>query len=99
MKSSLTTAKVKTMVGLVALCAVVISIAAAPANAYDYRAKFLQECRWLTTQQAASGGIVEGEDYTSVVESDNTQEAIWIWSRYAELTGDYATYEPNINKA
>ncbi len=68
-------------------------------NARDYRARFLQECAWLAAQQQSAGGIQEGEDYTSVVESDNTQEAIWIWSRYAELTGDYTTYQTRINKA
>jgi len=97
------TSKVKTMVVLLALCAAVISVAAAPANAYDYRAEFLQMAGWLTTQQVTSGGnlggIWEGEDYTSVVQTDNTAEAIWIWSRYAELTGDYTTYITNINNA
>ena len=78
----------------------VISAVAAPANAYDYQAEFLQMAQWLTTQQnATSGGIWEGEDYTTVVETDNTAESIWIWSRYAEITGDYTTYLSNINKS
>ncbi len=73
------------------------------AQAYDYRAKFIQECGWLATQQITSGGdlggIWEGEDYTDVIQTDNTQEAIWIWSRYAELTGDYTTYQTKIDNA
>ncbi len=40
---------------------------AVSANAYDYRAKFLQECGWLATQQQSGGGVQEGEDYTSAV--------------------------------
>ncbi|MGB8227294.1 MAG: hypothetical protein WCE45_10595, partial [Sedimentisphaerales bacterium] len=99
MKRLLTTAKAKTIISSLVLCAMVTAAFVTPASAYDYRAKFLQEAQWLTTQQAASGGIVEGEDYTSVVETDNTQEAIWIWSRYAELTGDYTTYQTRINNA
>ena len=72
---------------------------AVTAKAYDYRARFIQECGWLATQQQSSGGIQEGEDYTTAVESDNTHEAVWIWSRYAELTGDYTTYQTRINNA
>ncbi|MDD5327870.1 MAG: metallophosphoesterase, partial [Phycisphaerae bacterium] len=64
-----------------------------------YLTKFIQMAGWLATQQATNGGIWEGEDYTSVVETDNTTEAIWIWSRYAELTGDYTTYQTRINNA
>jgi hypothetical protein len=33
-----------------------------------------------------------------IVETDNTLEAIWVWSRYYELTGD-RTYNVNINNA
>lgn len=89
--------KVRGIIALLALLA--IMGLAGNVNAYDYRAKFLQEAQWLTTQQQSGGGVQEGEDYTSVVETDNTQEAIWIWSRYAELTGDYTTYQTRINNA
>ena len=55
----------------------------------------------LSKRPAAAdfGGIQEAEDMTTVVETDNTQEAIWVWCRYAELTGDYTTYLTNINNA
>ncbi|MCX5632521.1 MAG: PASTA domain-containing protein [Phycisphaerae bacterium] len=103
MKRLLTTDKAKTIISSLVLCAMVTAAFVTPANAYDYKAKFIQEANWLTTQQVTSGGnlggIVEGEDYTTVVETDNTQEAIWIWSRYAELTGDYTKYITNINNA
>lgn len=44
------------------------------------------------------GGIIEGEDAMGVVETDNTQQAIWVWCRYYQITGD-TTYFPNIRRA
>ncbi|MCK4234938.1 hypothetical protein KAX75_10950, partial [candidate division WOR-3 bacterium] len=44
------------------------------------------------------GGMIEGENAMNVIETDNTQEAIWVWSRYRELTGD-TTYDINIRRA
>jgi hypothetical protein len=74
--------------------------ATTPAN--TYLTKFIQMAGWLATQQITSGadigGIKEGED-NGVVQTDNTAEAVWIWSRYAELTGDYTTYLTNLNNA
>ncbi len=99
MKRFFATEKTKTAVNLLVLCTVIIFAGATPANAYDYQAEFFQMAQWLTTQQAGNGGIWEGEDYTTVIETDNTAEAIWIWSRYAELTGDYTTYLTNLNNA
>ncbi|MGA2093622.1 MAG: hypothetical protein ABSH16_09470 [Sedimentisphaerales bacterium] len=95
--------KSTTFTGLVILCALFISAAAAPAIAYDYAAEVNQTCAWLVTQQITSGGnlggIQEAENMSTTVESDNTQEAVYMWSRYAELTGDYTTYQTNINNA
>ncbi|MFC1573260.1 FlgD immunoglobulin-like domain containing protein [Candidatus Eisenbacteria bacterium] len=34
------------------------------------------------------GGIREGEQLPNIIETDNTSESIWVWSRYYELTGD-----------
>ncbi|MEO0113999.1 MAG: T9SS type A sorting domain-containing protein [candidate division WOR-3 bacterium] len=44
------------------------------------------------------GGIIEAEHLPNIIETDNTQEAIWVWSRWYELTGrdDYRT---NIRRA
>src|SRR4030042_5286333 len=93
----------KTIVCAAVLFAMIITTAAAPANAYDYQAEFIKMAGWLATQQVTSGGnlggIWEGEDYTTVVETDNTAEAIWVWSRYAELTGDYTTYLNKLNRS
>jgi hypothetical protein len=44
------------------------------------------------------GGIIEGEDALSVIETDNTQQAIWVWCRYYEITGDTVYFE-NIRRA
>ena len=96
-KTSSISGQAKVLIGLLVLCSVMGF--AVSANACDYRARFLQECGWLATQQQFGGGVQESENCTSGVESDNTQEAIWIWSRYAELTGDYTTYQTRINNA
>ena len=44
------------------------------------------------------GGIIEGEDEPDIVQTDNTQEAIWVWCRYYEITGD-TTYFLNLRRA
>jgi hypothetical protein len=44
------------------------------------------------------GGIIEGEDQLTVVETDNTQQAIWVWCRYYQITGDTIYFE-NIRRA
>jgi hypothetical protein len=44
------------------------------------------------------GGIIEGEDEPDIIQTDNTQEAIWVWCRYFEITGD-TTYFVNLRRA
>lgn len=44
------------------------------------------------------GGIREGEHLPNIIQTDNTSEAIWVWTRYFEVTGDN-TYFPNIEAA
>jgi hypothetical protein len=44
------------------------------------------------------GGMREGEHMLDVIQSDNTQESIWVWSRYRSLTGD-TTYDANVEAA
>ncbi|MEO0102186.1 MAG: hypothetical protein ABIK81_00580 [candidate division WOR-3 bacterium] len=44
------------------------------------------------------GGIIEGEHLPNIIETDNTQEAIWCFSRWFELTG-MDTYRINIRRA
>jgi hypothetical protein len=70
----------------------------------DYGQRFAMVAEFLTTLQvsdtssASYGGIEEGEAQWLTIQTDNTQEAIWIWSRYTELTGD-DIYVPNIAAA
>jgi hypothetical protein len=47
------------------------------------------------------GGMREGESgaLINIIETDNTAEAIWVWSRYGDLTGDTITYRSNIDAA
>lgn len=47
------------------------------------------------------GGMIEAESgpLRPVVQTDNTLEAIWVWCRYGELTGDTARFKDNITKA
>ena len=69
-----------------------------------YLRRFAMVAEFLTTLQVAGdtlpnyGGMREGELQTNIIQTDNTQEAIWIWSRYTDLTGD-TTYVPNIEAA
>jgi hypothetical protein len=47
------------------------------------------------------GGMIEGESggLVSIIQTDNTQEAIRVWSRYARMTDDLAKYRENIDNA
>ncbi|MCC6476921.1 T9SS type A sorting domain-containing protein [bacterium] len=71
-----------------------------------YFVKYRQLCDFLdglqvTTPGANFGGMREGEvggDF-SIVQTDNTQEAIRVWSQYAIWTGDTARYGENIHRA
>lgn len=71
-----------------------------------YFVKYRQLCDFLvglqvTTPGANLGGMREGEigsDY-SIIQTDNTQEAIRVWSQYAIWTGDTARYAQNIRNA
>jgi len=44
------------------------------------------------------GGMREAEHMPDVIQTDNTEEAVWIWSRYFELTGDESVIQ-NIENA
>lgn len=44
------------------------------------------------------GGIREGEHLPNIIQTDNTSEAIWVWTRYYELTGDNQ-YAVNVARA
>ncbi len=71
-----------------------------------YFFKYRQLCDFLAGMQVTSagvnfGGMREGEvgsDFT-IIQTDNTQEAIRVWSQYAIWTGDTARYGQNIRNA
>ena len=64
----------------------------------DYLAQYALLCSFLDTWQVSRiedpnfGGIIEGEQLTTIIQTDNTSESIWVWSRYYELTGDNQYY-------
>ena len=61
-------------------------------------AAFVASMQVSDTLDPEFGGIIEGEDQLTVVETDNTQQAIWVWCRYYQITGD-TTYFENIRRA
>ena len=76
-------------------------------DAYAFLFEYVQICDFLVSMQEHDtsssdyGGMHEGEspDLWAVVETDNTQEAIRVWSTYAEYSGDLETYRENIEAA
>jgi len=62
----------------------------------DYLDFLKKEVEFLKTLQVTDptkedyGGIREGEsdDLWNIIQTDNTEEAIWVWTRYYELTND-----------
>ena len=70
----------------------------------NYLFEIRQTCDFVARYQVSDsssanfGGIIEAEHLPTTIETDNTQEAIWVWTRWHELTGrdDYRT---NIRRA
>lgn len=73
-------------------------------QSWSYLHELIQTAGFVASMQVSDtldpefGGIIEGEDAINVVETDNTQQAIWVWCRYFELTGDTIYFE-NIRRA
>ncbi len=71
---------------------------------FNYLRQIKLTCDFVADHQYADstspkyGGIIEAEHMPDTVETDNTQEAIWIWSRWYELTGR-DDYRENIRLA
>ena len=71
---------------------------------WSYVHQFFKTCDFIKGLQVSDstspdfGGLIEGENAMNIVQTDNTQEAIWVWSRYREITGD-TTYDKNIRRA
>jgi hypothetical protein len=71
-----------------------------------YFAEYVQICDFLVRLQYSGpgddlGGMIEGEtgDVASIIQTDNTQEAIRVWSQYGAWTGDTARYSLPIQLA
>lgn len=72
-----------------------------------YLFEYIQICDFLTRWQVSNpadpnyGGMIEGEtgELVTIIQTDNTQESIRVWSHYAALTGDLERYRSNIDAA
>ena len=64
-------------------------------------AQFCAEWQLDEADSADHGGMIEAETgpLRPVIQTDNTLEAIWVWARYGEFTGDTARFRENIDKA
>ena len=75
-----------------------------PIGSYDYLHRLGMACDFLVRMQVSDpcdeeyGGMMEGEHLLDIVQSDNTHEAVWVWSRYRELTGT-EVYDDNVSAA
>ena len=71
---------------------------------FNYLRQIKKTCDFVASYQVTDtsspsyGGIIEAEHMPTTIETDNTQEAIWIWSRWHELTGR-DDYHQNILRA
>lgn len=60
----------------------------------DYLSDFLASAWFIASLQESDttsadyGGIKEAEHLLNIIQTDNTSESIWVFSRYYELTGD-----------
>ena len=59
-------------------------------NDYEAAAWFVASMQVTDPLSPDYGGIREGEHLPDIIQTDNTSESIWIFSRYYELTGDSA---------
>ncbi len=55
---------------------------------YALAAQFVASMQVSDSLSPDYGGIREGEHLLDIIQTDNTSESIWIFSRYYELTGD-----------
>ncbi len=71
---------------------------------FNYLQRIKLLCDFLTRYQVSDsnspdfGGIIEAEHLPGIIETDNTQEALWVWTRWFELTGR-DEYRENIRRA
>ncbi|MGD8718113.1 MAG: T9SS type A sorting domain-containing protein [Candidatus Zixiibacteriota bacterium] len=61
-----------------------------PDQVFGHACAFIEYWQVKDPEDPDYGGIREGEDLPNVIQSDNTQESVWVWSRWRELTGSDA---------
>lgn len=74
---------------------------------FSYPAEFYQIAEFLSLWQVSDpsspdyGGMIEAEagPLGDVIQTDNTQEAIVVWCKYAQISEDSLTFKPNIDAA
>jgi len=64
--------------------------AADPLDDFVAAVWFIASMQVSDSTSADYGGIREGEHLLEIIQTDNTSESIWMFSRYFELTGDAA---------
>lgn len=75
-----------------------------PLDRFNYLYEIKQTADFIAQYQVSDssspdfGGLIEAEHLPNIIETDNTQEAIWVWSRWFELTGR-DDYRINIRRA
>ncbi|MFB0509496.1 MAG: gliding motility-associated C-terminal domain-containing protein [bacterium] len=75
-----------------------------PIDRYNYLYEIKQTADFIAHYQVSDsfspdfGGLIEAEHLPNIIETDNTQEAIWVWTRWYELTGQ-DDYRTNIRRA
>jgi len=63
---------------------------------YAEASAFIRSLQY-TASDTNIGGLMEAEHLLSIIQTDNTSEAIWIWSRYFQVTGDTQYYQNTLN--
>jgi hypothetical protein len=67
-------------------------------EAISRTARFIANLQVSDSSSADFGGIREAEHWMDIVQTDNTMEAIWVWSRYFQLFGA-DSFKTNIQRA
>lgn len=72
------------------------------------RFNYLKRIKWICdfvaryqvsdSSSSDFGGVIEAEHLPAIIETDNTQEAVWVWTRWYQLTGR-DEYRENIRRA
>ena len=76
-------------------------------DGFSYLFEYIQIADFIASWQVSDplspdyGGMMEGEtpELAAIIQTDNTQEAIRVWSHYGAMTGDLERYRDNIDAA